>query len=147
MSLCWDTPGQKPMKDMTKEDWKTMELHIRLSFLKELKTTPCTMYCAESPRHDGGTYLTHFFPSSRGVKFCMDDRHPEPIWEVEVTAGDHNKPGGFWGWWELDENRFTLVWPSRVQLEICFPYGYKAEEDRGRGKFMPVEVKKIRRIE
>ena len=62
--------------------------------------------------------------------------------ECTVTETQDNAEGieYCWGWWDNKDEKFTMVWPSRVQLEVCFPYGYKIEEKRGKGHFLRVYV-------
>jgi hypothetical protein len=107
---------------------------------------PEAMYCEEVPHRrfspTGGTYLAHFFHSPLSVKMCGDGKFP--IFEVVVTKGtDLN---GYWGWWEAERQGFLFVYPSRPQLEMCFTYGSKIEEERGKGKMMPVDIKIIREV-
>ena len=96
--------------------------------------------------HRGGSWLTYFFPSMMAVKMCMDDRRPFPIFETVVTEGT-DTPDSYWGWWDNKDERFTIVFARKLLVEICFPYGSKAEEDRGRGKLLPVNVEVIRKVE
>jgi len=110
-----------------------------------VETKPTRLFCAEVPRHDVGTYLTYFFPSPLGVKMCMDDRRPFPVFEVVVTEGVD--PEGYWGWWDSERQMFNIVFFKKLLVEVCFPYGSKAEEDRGRGKLLPVNVQVIRKVD
>ncbi|KKN69147.1 hypothetical protein LCGC14_0444360 [marine sediment metagenome] len=49
--------------------------------------------------------------------------------------------GDYWAWWDNKTEAFVHCWPSEVQLNMCFPYGPKAEEDRDRGNKLRVSVK------
>ena len=53
-----------------------------------------------------------------------------------------NEPD-YWGWWDAEDKKFTLIWPKHFLLEMCFPYGTKAEEERGKGKIYRVNVKTV----
>jgi len=57
---------------------------------------------------------------------------PEPM-EVEVTE---DPEGPYHGWLETGEDTPSMIWPSQAQRDMCFAYGPKTEEDRGRGKMM-----------
>jgi len=95
--------------------------------------------------HRGGTWMTYFFQTVRSVKMCMDDRRPFPILEVVVEEGT-DTPDSYWGWWDSERQAFNIVFARKLLVEICFPYGSKAEEDRGRGKLLPVNVRVIREV-
>jgi hypothetical protein len=111
-----------------------------------MQTQPTRMYCGELPDdYRGGTYLTHFFQSKLGVKMCMDDRRPFPVFEVVVSEGT-DTPDSYWGWWDSGRQAFNIVFARKLLVEVCFPYGSKAEEDRGRGKLMPVNIEILREV-
>jgi hypothetical protein len=60
-----------------------------------------------------------------------------PIVPVTVTeVRDDDPSASHWGWIDADADvpTWVLVWPSRAQYEVCFPYGVKAEEDHGKGQ-------------
>jgi hypothetical protein len=48
--------------------------------------------------------------------------------------------GDYWSWWEVEKEKFTLTWPSKVQLEMCFPYGMAVAEKWGQSKGMRVSI-------
>jgi len=106
------------------------------------------MYCTEFDSTTKGKMFFHFFHHPKSVKMCQDSREPHPIFKVEVSenadpnAGQNigGPSGSYWGWWNSEDNSFHFVFPSRLQVDMCFPYGAKAEEERGRGKMMPVNV-------
>jgi hypothetical protein len=108
-------------------------------------TIPTTMFCEELPHHAGGTYLAHFFTDVRGTRMCTG-KAAFPIFEVMVSEGT-DTPDSYWAWWNAEEERFAMVFRSRQLVECCFPYGSKVEEERGRGKLLPVNVKVIRKVE
>ena len=61
-----------------------------------------------------------------------------PIARVEITE---NPTGSYFGWVEDGELKGAYVWPSEMQTEMCFPYGSKAEELKGRGRKTRLSVK------
>jgi len=101
-------------------------------------TKPTRLFCQEWRTSDKAT-LWDFFPSQMQVRMCMDERLPNPIVEVEVSQGQ-DMPDSYWAWWDIAGQRWTMVFPNKKLVEICFPYGSKAEEDRGRGKLLPVKI-------
>lgn len=86
---------------------------------------------------DDGTYY-HFFPHPRLVESCSSE--PITVHKVRVQPDDN---GRYWGWWDAERQCFTMIWPSRTQFEMCFPYGPEAEERRGRGLICRLSAMKI----
>ncbi len=76
----------------------------------------------------------HIEPNRRYVKMCGSNH---PIVKVMVRANDG---GDYWAWWDNNDSCFMFVYRRKVLVEMCFPYGTKAEESRGRGELMCVEV-------
>ncbi|KKL81869.1 hypothetical protein LCGC14_1990450 [marine sediment metagenome] len=48
--------------------------------------------------------------------------------------------GTYYGWLETDENEPRMICPSEVEVDMCFPYGYKIEEKKGRGRRIRLTV-------
>jgi hypothetical protein len=110
------------------------------------KTTGVTQLIAEEyENHRKETRLRHFFGNMSQMRCCGADEKRR--YRVEVSRGTHGDPGGYWGWWNLEYMRWEMVFGSKVQVEVCFPYGSKAEEERGRGWLLPVDVKVLEKLE
>ena len=62
-----------------------------------------------------------------------------PIVEVKV---DVDKNGTYYGWLRSNRDVPTMIWPSKIQFEMCFPYGPKIEEEKGKGKVLRLSIKK-----
>lgn len=74
------------------------------------------------------------------VKLTVSDNQekpPAPQNDPKVNEAD------YWGWWDNDKQEFTIIWNKYFLLNMCFPYGMDAEEERGRGKAYRVNVKKV----
>lgn len=80
----------------------------------------------------------------------------EDIIEVEVSIDEDqtvppspqndpkaNEPD-YWAWWDADKKRFGLIFGKHFLLNMCFPYGMKSEEERGRGKAYRVNVNLVK---
>lgn len=66
-----------------------------------------------------------------------------PIVPVTVTEVDADDPTAtHWGWIDTDGDHpaWALVWPSRPQFDVCFPYGPQAEEEAGKGRAVRLRV-------
>lgn len=94
----------------------------------------CVYYAHKRLREqDGRVYFFHASPSRRWVKLHGVDDPIVPVRIRERTEAD--PPSGYWGWLPADDpSAYCFVWPSEVQLNMCFPYGPEAEEARGRGR-------------
>lgn len=40
----------------------------------------------------------------------------------------------YWGWFDYRTNRFTMIYPKRFLLSMCFPSGIEVSEEAGHGK-------------
>lgn len=93
-------------------------------------------------KQDGCAYYFNASPSRRWVELHGAE---DPIVTVrfrERTESD--PPSSYWAWLPTDEpDRYISIWPSEIQLDMCFAYGPKAEEDRGRGRKVNLIVEEI----
>lgn len=69
----------------------------------------------------------HFYPSVAAVRMC-DSKNP--VHAVRVRQDDN---GSHWGWWGAERQQFSMIWPSRLQVEVCFTYGSEAAMRIGDG--------------
>jgi len=68
-----------------------------------------------------------------GTKMCGSGI----VYTVSITE---NSEGNYWGWEDKDKpGEYVMIWPSRVQLEMCFPYGMKVAINKNEGR--PVQLK------
>ncbi len=91
------------------------------------------------------THYRHFGIHEKSASLYGDK--VEDIVQIKMSiAADQtvpkqpNKSADYWGWFDFEEERFVFIWPSYLQLSMCFTYGMKAEEDRGRGKAYRLEI-------
>ncbi len=63
----------------------------------------------------------------------------DPIVAVTLTE---DSQGDYWGWLASDAAEPSMVWPSKVQFTMCFPYGPEAEVKRGKGKILRLRVER-----
>ena len=75
---------------------------------------------------------------------------PAEVIELKVTLHpDQSKPTkpqergavDYWGWQDEGKTNYTMIYPSWAQFCMCFPYGYEAEENGGKGKAFRLIVK------
>ena len=81
----------------------------------------------------------------RGCTACLYGDKPEDIMLVEFKISEdqtvpefNNKDlnADYWGWYEIEKDDFTLIYPKRFLLDMCFPAGIdnteKALPDKGK---------------
>lgn len=55
---------------------------------------------------------------------------------------DKNMATDYWGFYDFDKGKFTMVYPQRFLLNMCFPTGIKGSEEYGEGKAYRLNVTK-----
>jgi hypothetical protein len=104
-----------------------------------VNTEPTTLFALEA-----GGKVERFFERRQAAAMSRSRHEKVSVVEVLVRAPADGETHTHWGWWEevgllgRQVRKFTLVWPTRAQVEMCFTYGAENEERRGRGKLMPV---------
>lgn len=60
----------------------------------------------------------------------------DPIVRVRLRERrPEDPPSPYWGWIDAKRpSRFCMVWPTELQLEMCFPYGSRTVEQHGYGR-------------
>jgi hypothetical protein len=91
-----------------------------------------------------GERFEHFYPSTMQLTMCGSD----PYFLVELRL---DPEGIHWGWYESHHphNRWSrghvsMIYPHRMAVEICFPYGPEIETKMGHGEIVRLGVKAIR---
>jgi len=60
----------------------------------------------------------------------------------QITPDEISTKADYWGWYDNEDQRFSMIYPKRFLLEMCFPYGIKACEDQNQGKAYRLEIVK-----
>jgi hypothetical protein len=60
---------------------------------------------------------------------------------VESAGGQH------YGWMSPSQDYPTMIYPNETLFSMCFPYGYKAEEEQNRGKHIRLDAKLIKYLD
>lgn len=87
-----------------------------------------------------GTFC-HIYESAMQVEMCGD----EPVHRAKARVAEEGEEPTHYGWLENDGD-LSMIWPSRVQVEMCFPYGYEAHEKAGEGKLVGVIISDIEEV-
>ena len=70
-----------------------------------------------------------------------------PIFKVSMRAVRADESSPYWGWWDAERETISMIWPDKRLLNMCFPYGPKAEEERGRGLRVNLVLEELERVE
>jgi hypothetical protein len=84
----------------------------------------------------------NFFMHVGPLNYVKAHMLKDEIKKVIVSLDDN---GEYYGWLEKGENTPTMIWPSRAQFSMCFPYGYEAEEKRIKGKMVRLKIIEIKK--
>jgi len=96
-----------------------------------------------------GKYYQHFGIRKELVSLYGDNA--EDIVEVELKIStDQSVPEGttegadYWGWYDKDKGFGQMIYAQYFLLNMCFPYGIKASEERGQGKAYRLEIVNVK---
>ena len=64
----------------------------------------------------------------------------EPVIPVKLIE---DPEGDFYGWLETDSDTPCMIWGTKIQFEMCFPYGVQSEVDLGRGKPIRLRCERV----
>lgn len=85
----------------------------------------------------GDRFFRNFFGHPELLRMCGDP----PYFLVRVSLSPE---GLYWGWWEPNKKKVSLIYPSKELLSICFPYSLEKEEERGVGRAVQLDVSEVR---
>ena len=57
-----------------------------------------------------------------------------------TNVGKELPDADYWGWYEDRDEKFLMLYPQKFLLKMCFMYGMKVEEEKGKGKAYRLEV-------
>jgi len=101
-----------------------------------------TMYAL---KYDNGKFC---HPCSRPKITRLYDSKGE-IFKVEVREIKEGEKGEYWGWIESGDTNpeetgeITMIWPSKIQSDMCFSYGPKKSEEAGHGRQVNLVVTEV----
>ena len=49
----------------------------------------------------------------------------------------------YWGWLKTGADHYTFIFPSKDQMQMCFPYGPDSDERLGRGRQVRLIVEEV----
>ena len=108
------------------------------------------MFAVKDTRN-GKEYFSSIKPSLRALKmyprgydgfFYEVDVMPDTEQSRKSVSPDDVQ---YWGWLAIDDDMYTMVYPSYDQFSMCFAYGYRSDEARGRGKAYRLIIREMER--
>lgn len=66
-----------------------------------------------------------------------------PILKVRVVELSEETDDAYWAWWNAEDGCFHHVYPKKLLVEMCFPYGTQPETERGYGELLPVSIEEL----
>ena len=97
-------------------------------------------YCTKELREqDGKIYYKNIFSSEKSVLMCLCLSSPKKIFKIDVREAKEDEETPYVGWLDSEGN-IDFIFPNLTLLEVCFPYGTKAEERCGKGKIIRVKI-------
>jgi len=93
-------------------------------------------------REESGRF-TRVFGSRVQVAMSTFRREHQNIVKVIVREAREDEQSPYWGWVESGSTKPTMIWPSKIQSDMCFPYGLKAAEEAGKGRQVNLVVEEL----
>lgn len=99
------------------------------------------MYATKERREQDGIEYFHDI-YDHVLSTIMSTKTGEKIFQVEVREALPEEETPYHGWKHFD-GHIDMIFPSKPQLEVCFPYGTKAVTINGGGHMIKVVVTEI----
>lgn len=115
------------------------------NFLNENNITPPSIINTTAVLN-GNHY--HHFGINRNFASIYGDKS-EDVEDVKLKISDdqslpkkndNSMDTDYWGWYDYERQDFTMIYPKRFLLDICFAYGIKASEDHNQGKSYRLKI-------
>lgn len=92
---------------------------------------------------DKGPYWSSFYPHPHVYTLGMMGFGMDQVSPVLVRDLREDEESEYWAWWDSEHGRFEFVYQRKFLVDMCFPYGTKAEEERGKGRLLNVSVEAL----
>lgn len=91
------------------------------------------MWCVESPEG----LLSNFYSNIKSAEMCLSKG--DKVVQVCVSEDKHENPE-YYGWLDLKDNQYCYIYSQLFMVSMCFPYGSRVEEEKGKGKLVGIKV-------
>ena len=85
-------------------------------------------------------YFHHVFPHFLSTLMCVSLKEKVSQIRVREALPEEETP---YHAWKHPDGQISLIYPSKVQVEICFPYGSEIAAKNGRGKMIKVVITEV----
>jgi len=89
---------------------------------------------------DGVECFFHVFPHILSTLMCVGIG--EKVSQIEVREALPDEETPYYAWKHSD-NHISLIYPSKIQVEICFPYGSETATENGEGHMIQVVITEV----
>ena len=120
-----------------------MEAKKRNKLIEGLKSKKWVLFGGQHIKKDGKTFYMHIYNRPGIVQLCGEDKVYQLGFHIHKNQSEKKitSEADYHGWVDFEKNKeLSMVWPSQVQSDMCFPYGWKAEEDKDRGLRVRLEI-------
>ncbi len=69
------------------------------------------------------------------IKMIVSKNQEKPIEHTPILDVD------YWGWYDFQTKKFSLIYGQYFLLNMCFPYGITSTEETNQGKAYRLEIK------
>ena len=80
-----------------------------------------------------------YWHESKNAFHCSLYDSVSPMHKVKVEE-DFTGKNEYYGWFDNSTQDYRMIWCKKQLVEICFPYGYKIEEEKGKGRLVPLKI-------
>jgi len=115
-------------------------INIHVNYVNKCVPT-VKMYANKRYREqEGKKYFHNIFKDSCTTSMCA--ANGEKIFQIKVREALPEEETPYHGWKHPD-GTINLIFPSKVQVEVCFAYGTKAATEHGDGELVKLIVTEI----
>lgn len=102
--------------------------------MSDISAPPRVWHTHACRRVRDGAWVYANFGAERRLRMVHPNTPVVPVTLVEDPAGSH------WGWIADGEDQPGIIQPTEHQFEAQFPYGWRAEQERGHGRMVRLRV-------
>jgi len=102
------------------------------------------MYKSKMYAHKINSTFNHFENSLEILQLSVYGNHP--CFEVKVREVKKDEESLYWAWKDFKEKKYRHIFPTKNQVEMCFPYGSKIKEEKGEGKLVNLLIEEVKEI-
>jgi hypothetical protein len=84
----------------------------------------------------------NIYPKLIQIQGCGDG----PYFKVKVREPQNGEKGGYWGWKDFKDNRYSMIYHDKRLVQICSPDFFKSQRKNGLGKIVKLCVEEIEEI-